>query len=269
MPPACLSAEQVTTMTIYYAGLFDPLTGQLIHPGSERGNETDNTSVLGLAFQELLPEPIYDGLFYWVFGSSFGKLSSAINYKNFDFHNDVDKVDDLLAEPLNAVSTDLSDFKQRGNKLIMYHGWADPVIPSQSSINYFNALVRHHGHDDDDVQKASFEWDDHNNLRKTQEYARLFMVPGMYHCLGGPGPNVFDALTPLVKWVEQGVAPETIIATKFVNDTPPAVQMTRPLCVFPKVAKYKGSGSTNVADNFTCVTDEPDFNQTPAPKYGP
>ena len=70
-------------------------------------------------------------------------------------------------------------------------------------------------------------------------------------------------LRQLVKWVEQGVAPETIIATKFVNDTPPAVQMTRPLCVFPKVAKYKGSGSTNVADNFTCVTDEPDFNQTP------
>jgi feruloyl esterase len=269
LPPACLSAEQVTTMTIYYAGVIDPVTGEVIHPGSERGNETDNTSVLGLAFQELLPEPVYDGLFYWVFGSSFGKLSSAINYKNFDFHNDVDKVDDLLAEPLNAVSTDLSDFKQRGNKLIMYHGWADPVIPSQSSINYFNALVRHHGLDDDDVQKASFEWDDHNNLRKTQEFARLFMVPGMYHCLGGPGPNVFDALTPLVKWVEQGVAPETIIATKFVNDTPPAVQMTRPLCVFPKVAKYKGSGDTNAATNFACVADEPDFNQTPAPKYGP
>jgi feruloyl esterase len=269
LPPACLSAAQVTTMTIYYAGVIDPVTGEVIHPGSERGNETDNTSVLGLAFQELLPEPVYDGLFYWVFGSSFRKLSSAINYKNFDFHNDVDKVDDLLAEPLNAVSTDLSDFKQRGNKLIMYHGWADPVIPSQSSINYFNALVRHHGLDDDDVQKASFEWDDHNNLRKTQEFARLFMVPGMYHCLGGPGPNVFDALTPLVKWVEQGVAPETIIATKFVNDTPPAVQMTRPLCVFPKVAKYKGSGDTNAATNFACVADEPDFNQTPAPKYGP
>jgi feruloyl esterase len=259
LPPACLSAEQVTTMTIYYAGVIDPVTGEVIHPGSERGNETDNTSVLGLAFQELLPEPVYDVLFYWIFGSSFGKLSSAINYKNFDFHNDVDKVDDLLAEPLNAVSTDLSDFKQRGNKLIMYHGWADPVIPSQSSINYFNALVRHHGHDDDDVQKASFEWDDHNNLRKTQEFARLFMVPGMYHCLGGPGPNVFDALTPLVKWVEQGVAPETIIATKFVNETPPAVQMTRPLCVFPKVAKYKGSGDTNAATNFACVADEPDF----------
>jgi feruloyl esterase len=92
----------------------------------------------------------------------------------------------------------------------------------------------------------------------------------MFHCSGGPGPNVFDALTPLVTWVEKGVAPDTIIATKFVNDTPPAgVQMTRPLCVFPKVAKYNGSGSTSVAANFTCVADEPDFNQTPAPQFGP
>jgi feruloyl esterase len=95
------------------------------------------------------------------------------------------------------------------------------------------------------------------------------MVPGMFHCSGGPGPNVFDALTPLVTWVETGVAPETIVATKFVNDTPPTVQMTRPLCVFPKVAKYNGSGSTSIAANFTCVADELDFNQTPAPKYGP
>jgi feruloyl esterase len=254
LPPACLSAEQVKTMTNYYAGVIDPVTGEVIHPGSERGNETDNRSVLGLAFQELLPEPIYDGLFYWVFGSSFGKLSSAINYKNFDFHKDVGKVDALLAEPLNAVSTDLSDFRRRGNKLIMYHGWADPVIPSQASINYFNALVRHDSHGGDGI---------------TQNYARLFMVPGMYHCLGGPGPNVFDAITPLVNWVEKGVAPETIIATKYVNDAPPAVQMTRPLCVFPKVAIYKGSGDANVAANFTCVADEPDFNQMPAPKYGP
>jgi feruloyl esterase len=261
MPPACLSAAQVTTMKNYYAGLFDPLTGQLIYPGYERGNETDEISVLGLAFQERLPEPLYDGLFYWVFGPSFGYSKSAVNYTNFDFHNDIDKVDDLLAEPLNAVSTDLSEFNELGNKLIMYHGWADTVIPSQSSINYFNALVRHESQDDDGVQQARFEPDGDNNLRKTQQYARLFMVPGMYHCQGGPGPNLnpIDAINSLVKWVEEGVAPETIIATKFVNDTPPIVQMTRPLCVFPKVAKYMGSGDTNVAANFTCVADEPDF----------
>jgi feruloyl esterase len=83
------------------------------------------------------------------------------------------------------------------------------------------------------------------------------MVPGMFHCSGGPGPNTFDALTPLVNWVEGGVAPDTIVATKFVNDTPPAVQMTRPLYVFPNVAKYGGSGSTSIAANFTCVADEP------------
>ena len=115
---------------------------------------------------------------------------------------------------------------------------------------------------------GSFEPDGHNELRKTQDYARLFMVPGMYHCLGGPGPNVFDTITPLINWVEKGVAPETIIATKF-PDKPSDVVMTRPLCVFPKIAKYNGSGNTNIAANFTCVADEPDFNQTPAPKYGP
>jgi feruloyl esterase len=91
----------------------------------------------------------------------------------------------------------------------------------------------------------------------------------MYHCSGGPGPNTFDALTPLVNWVETGAAPETIAATKFINDTPPAIQMNRPLCVFPEVAKYSGSGSTSIAANFACVADEHDLNQTPAPKYGP
>jgi feruloyl esterase len=263
VPPVCLTAEQVTTMTNYYAGLIDPVTGEVIDPGYERGNETDDTSSLGLAFQELLPEPFYDGLFYWVFGPSFGYPSSAVNYTNFDFHNDIDKVDDLLAEPLNAVSTDLSEFNELGNKLIMFHGWADPLIPSQTSINYFNALLSHDSQDDRGVQQARFELDSSNNLHKTQEYARLFMVPGMYHCLGGPGPNLnpIDAINSLVQWVEDGVAPETIIATN--------VQMTRPLCVFPKVAKYQGSGDTNVAANFICVADEPDFNQTPAPKYGP
>ena len=276
VPPTCLTADQVTTMTKYYDRLFDPVTREVIDPGYERGNETDDISRLGLAFQELLPEPFYDGLFYWVFGPSFGYPSSAVNYTNFDFQDDIDKVDDLLAEPLNAVSTDLSEFNELGNKLIMFHGWADPLIPSQTSINYFNALVSHDSQDDDGFQQARFELDGSNNLRKTQEYACLFMVPGMYHCLGGPGPTrgadgsqLFDAINPLVKWVEQGVAPERIIATKFVNDTPPTVQMTRPLCVFPKVAKYKGSGDTNIATNFSCVTDEPDFNQTPAPKYGP
>ena len=266
VPPACLTADQVTTMRKYYAGTIDPVNGDLIGVGSERGNETDDVRALGLALQEQLPEPAFDGLFYWVFGPSFGHPASPVNFTNFDFHHDVDKVDDRLAAVLNAVSTDLGEFRERGGKLIMYHGWADPLIPSQTSINYFNALVANDSHR---FQQASFGGDGNPALRRTQSYARLFMAPGMYHCSGGPGPNTFDALTPLVTWVESGVAPETIVATKFVSDTPPAVQMTRPLCVFPKVAKYRGSGGTSIAGNFTCVADEHDFNQTPAPKYGP
>jgi feruloyl esterase len=201
-----------------------------------------------------------------VFGPSFGHPASAVNFSNFDFHHAVDTVDDQLAAVLNADSSDLGEFREHGGKLIMYHGWADPLIPSQSSINYFNALV---GNDSHGFQQASFAANGNPALQRTQSYARLFMVPGMFHCSGGPGPNTFDALTPLVNWVETGVAPETIVATKFVNDTPPAVQMTRPLCEFPKVAKYSGSGSTTFAANFTCVADENDFNQKPAPKFGP
>jgi feruloyl esterase len=265
VPPACLTADQVTTIQKYYDGTIDPVNGQVINPGAERGNETDNVTALGLAFTEQLPEPAFDGLFYWVFGPSFGYPASAVNFANFDFHHVVDTVDDQLAAVLNADSSDLGEFRQHGGKLIMYHGWADPLIPSQSSINYFNALVPNDGHG---FQQASFA-DGSPALQRTQSYARLFMVPGMYHCSGGPGPNTFDALTPLVTWVETGVAPETVVATKFVSDTPPAVQMTRPLCVFPKVAKYRGSGSTSIAANFTCVADEHDFNQTPAPKFGP
>ena len=161
---------------------------------------------------------------------------------------------------LNAVSTDLGEFNRRGNKLLMYHGWADPLIPPPSSINYFNALANIHGPNATRFSRwTSGRAMSNASSPQTQSYARLFMVPGMYHCSGGPGPNVFDALTPLVQWVEQGVAPETIVATKFVNDTPPAVQMTRPLCVFPKVAKYTGSGDPNVAANFVCVAHDRDF----------
>src|SRR5262249_3191697 len=85
LPPACLTSEQVTTMQNFYGGVKNPRNGQIVHPGGARGSETENVLALGLAFQERMPEPAFDGLFYWVFGSSFGVLSSPTNYKNFDF----------------------------------------------------------------------------------------------------------------------------------------------------------------------------------------
>jgi feruloyl esterase len=268
VPPACLTADQVTTMRKYYAGAIDPVNGQLISPGAAPGAETDNVLALGFALLEQLPEPGFDGLFYWVYGAAFGDPASANNFANFDFHHDVHTVDHKLAKVLNAVSTDLSEFQERGGKLIIWHGSADPLISPQNSINYFNALVSNNrsGHGFHQVGLAKGK---DKALERTQSYARLFMAPGMYHCSGGPGPNVFDALTPLVTWVETGVAPETIVAAKFSSTTPPTVEMTRPLCVYPKVPRYNGSGNTNIASSFTCVIDEEPFNQTPAPKYGP
>ena len=277
LPPACLTAEQVTTMQNYYAGVIDPVNGDVVVPALSRGTETEDLGVLGLMAREQFPEPLSDGLLYWVFGPSFGQPGSAINYANFDIHRDLKAVDHQLAEPLNADSADLSEFRAHGGKLIMYHGWADPGIPSQASINYFNALVEHdrhhfeHPRHEEGIEQVQFDGKDgwQSALPKTQSYARLYMVPGMYHCSGGPGPNSFVFLPSLVSWVENGTPPDAVTATKYVNDTPPTVQMTRPLCVFPKVATYNGSGSVNVAANFTCVPHANDFNQTPAPKYGP
>jgi feruloyl esterase len=266
VPPACLSADQVTTMQKYYAGVVNPATGQLIVPGLARGSETDNFLALGLALNENFPEPAFDGLFYWVYGASFGMTGSAVNFANFDFNHDVDTVDDKLKAVLSAESTDLREFREHGGKLLLYHGWADPLIPSANTVGYYNALVSRGG---EGFEHAAFSPGRNEALERTQKYARLFMVPGMWHCTGGPGPNTFNAMTPLVNWVEQGVAPESILAAKFVNDTGPGIVMIRPLCPFPKVAKYNGSGDTADAANFTCVTDEPDFNPTPAPKYGP
>ena len=122
-------------MKVYYAGSVNLATGALIHPGNARGSETSNPSALGLALNESLNEPSFDSLFKWVFGLTW-------QWQTFDFNRHVDMVDEVLAKDLNATSTDLRAFADRGGKLVMYAGWADPLIPSQSSINYYNALSR-------------------------------------------------------------------------------------------------------------------------------
>jgi feruloyl esterase len=195
-------------------------------------------------------------------------------WQTFDFNRDVASVDQVLAADLNATSTDLRPFAGNGGKLILYAGWADPLIPSQSAINYFNALVAAYGGTHFDTA-----------LKKTQGFARLFMAPGMWHCTGGPGPSSFggviaqpspsydaqyDLLTSLTQWVEHGAAPTSVIATKYKNDTPQlGVAMQRPICSYPQIPAYKG-GDPNVAASFRCVADEAnDPNPKPAPQYGP
>jgi feruloyl esterase len=259
VPPACLNADQVTVIQKGYAGPSNPRTGAQIFPGYARGSETGVYTSLGFVLNEALPEPAFDGLFYWVFGPSFGSASGATNFHNFNFDSDLAKVNEELAGNLNATSTDLRRFREHGGKLIMFHGWADPLIPSQGTIDYFDAVSRN---------DEGWDRDGDRDHGRNRDYLRLFMAPGTWHCGSGPGPNVFggafnqggpndpdhNILSALVRWVEQDSAPERIIATKYLNDVPAdGIVMQRPLCAFPKTAQYKGSGDPNQADSFACV----------------
>jgi feruloyl esterase len=234
-----------------------------------RGSESDGQfGWTGIGSQ---PEVPFGSIFKWAFGPTF-------TYPNFNFDSDMAAMDSLLAPNVNANSTDLSAFAKRGGKMIMYHGWADPLISPQESIDYYQRLVAAQGNNGAAAAK------------QTQNFYRLFMVPGMAHCAFGAGPNAFgnrfsgqvyaappaaadpqhDIFLALQQWVEKGVAPTRVIATKYSGDVPQAgVVMTRPLCVYPQVAKYGGSGDVNDAANFVCAS-APGGNdpaQMPAPEY--
>ncbi len=155
-----------------------------------------------------------------------------------------------MGEVYNATNPDLSAFEGRGGKLILYHGWSDPAISPYGTLAYYQAVL-----------------DTMGGLEPTQEFARLFMVPGMYHCSGGNAPSSFDLLGPIQAWVEEGVAPDQIIATQYAASgasggfaDPTAggasqgeVVRTRPLCPFPLEQTYDGSGDIDDAASFTCA----------------
>ena len=129
-----------------------------------------------------------------------------------------------------AISPDLSAFKARGGKLLMYHGWNDTAISAGNSINYYSSVLAKMG-------------------QKQDNFVRLFMAPGMQHCGNGPGPNQVNYMGALERWREGSTAPDQLIASHVANNR---VDMTRPLCPYPQVATYKGTGSTNDAANFVC-----------------
>jgi feruloyl esterase len=155
------------------------------------------------------------------------------HWQSLNFDRDVARADRLDGKILNAIDPNLKAFKAHGGKLLIYHGWNDNLISPLESVNYYHSVVKTMG-----------------GATKTQDFARLFMIPGMDHCQGGPGAGVFDKGGVLERWVEQGVAPAKIVASHLTNG---AVDMTRPLCPYPEVARWKGSGSTSDAANFTCV----------------
>ena len=152
------------------------------------------------------------------------------DYRTFDFDRDVTLVD-RWGQIANPKNPDLSAFRKHGGKLVMTYGWADAILQPQMGIDYYERVVKKNG-------------------AKTQDFARLFMVPGMAHCNGGVGPDQNDAVSAVIDWVEKGKAPTSIVARKIVNGQ---VTRSRPLCPYPQVARYKGQGSIDDAANFSCV----------------
>ena len=241
----CLTEAQVRSLKAIYAGAKDA-SGRLYFPGYMPGSEDAGWSAW---ITGAMPRRSTGFFFGSQFFSNMVYEKADWDYRTFNFAADSKLAETKTATVLNSIDPNLKAFKERGGKLIMYHGWNDPAIPALNTIDYYQSVEKRMG------------------KRDSESFLRLFMAPGMAHCGGGPGPNAFGAggsgspdpernmYRALELWVEQGTAPARIIATKYKNDRNPAegTMMTRPLCAFPNVAKYKGSGDTNDAVNFVCT----------------
>ncbi len=240
----CLTQPQINTLQSIYAGEENP-SGKTAFPGFTPGDE--------LGWRE------------WVIGqdpTGASGLRYVENYFRYMVTGDP-KWNPLTADPeqalrqsrekesadLDSTDPDLSKFASRGGKLILYHGWNDQAISPWNTINYYKSVQQKMG------------------ASNTDSFLRLYMAPGVEHCAGGPGPSFFGqfglptAATPqyglfdsLVNWVEKGSPEENITATKYGpgENGAPKVVTTRPLCAYPKITKYSGSGDPDEAANFTC-----------------
>jgi feruloyl esterase len=251
---SCLTPPQVSAVRKITAGARNPRTGKQIFPGwfTSAANEAGSWPVW-------ITGPAAPGASVQAFFGNgfFGRIVNEIpapgvwDFSTFNFDSDMAAAEAKAERTLTAMNADLRGFRHhnRHGKIIMWHGWEDPAISALSSVSYYQRVVR--ANDD------------------ARDFFRLFMAPGMLHCGGGPGPNSFgqslaqarplsnspehDILSALERWVEEGVAPERIVAVKYVNNQPAqGIQRTRPLCAYPKVAVYKGTGSTDDAANFEC-----------------
>lgn len=239
--PDCLTAGQVRALAKIYSGPVNS-KGEQLFPGYPPGHEEDYAAfITGDPDQHRTSTwRLGDGFMrFFVFGPDYDAM------KSFNFDTSLAALKPYAADQ-DADRTDLSAFRARGGKLLMYVGWADHSIPPARAIKYYN-----------DTRRATGD-----------DFIRLFMVPGMHHCTNGPGPWNFggrgqrvlkddaehDIVRALDQWVEMGTPPTTLIATKFINDDPKqGTARTRPLCPYPQVARYSGSGSVDDAASFACA----------------
>ncbi|MDB6000461.1 MAG: tannase/feruloyl esterase family alpha/beta hydrolase [Rhizobacter sp.] len=244
---SCLTAPQITALNNLYQGPKNPRTGEQIYQGWSRGGETGWT---GIVTNLPASSP---------FNLGFGYFANLVygnpnwDFKTFNFDSDMAFADSTVGAIGNAMETNMAAARNRGVKVILYQGWNDQTLQPGHTPNYYEQVVGAMG-----------------GITTTQQFARLFMVPGMTHCYFGPGATSFggvgqqipptrDAAHDLQKaleaWVENGSAPETMVATKYTDDAAATrtVKLQRLLCSYPKVARFKPGGDPNQASGFECV----------------
>ncbi len=234
-PGTCLTPAQVDAARRVYGGLKDPRTGAQIYPGLVPGSEPfwPNRDLAN-------PFPIPIAYYKWLVFAD-----PKWDWTSFEFSDPTDfqahqRADAKFAPVLNATDPNLRAFRARGGKLLQYHGWNDQLITPLNSIDYYESVLAFFGAGGAERAKT---------VQDVQSFYRLFMAPGMAHCGGGTGPNVFDMQAALEQWVERGIAPDQIVATRSIGGV---VDRLRPLCAYPKIAAWKGTGDTNDAANFVC-----------------
>ncbi len=241
----CLTAPQAATLKKIYAGPHDA-HGHEVFPGYLPGAE-DGPGGWGLWITGPAPTKSLMAFFGLGYFSNMVYEDSGWDYKTFTLEGGLKTAKEKTASALDAIDANLKPFEARGGKLILYHGWDDPAIPSINTVNYYQSVIVKMGQRDAD------------------SFVRLYMIPGMQHCDNGPGADSFGQVGQLTfddpqhsvdaaleQWVEKGTAPATIIASKYGADDQHHTKMTRPLCAYPQAAKYKGSGDSNDAASFTC-----------------
>jgi feruloyl esterase len=219
--PSCLTAAQADTMRALYApiknGRGSIVSPPLLQPGTELGWGTlAGPKPLALATEAMQYVVFKDPRWDWHAFNAATDFDIAL------------KADERI---LGLTDPNLKPFFDRGGKLLMYHGWADPQVPAQNSVRYFTDVVKTTG------------------AAAVGKSIQLYMVPGMGHCAGGAGPDTFDKVGAIESWMATGKAPGQIIASRVKDGK---TERTRPLCPYPQVARYKGTGSTDEAANFIC-----------------
>ncbi|HWF66320.1 MAG TPA: tannase/feruloyl esterase family alpha/beta hydrolase, partial [Acidobacteriaceae bacterium] len=264
----CLTGAQLAALKLIYAGPTNPKTGERIYTPIPLGSENSLAGVLQQENPAKMAAQFYP--FQWALGAKF-------DYTKFDYDQDQDKVDRKLAPILNANNPDLSKIKKMGGKIVMFTGTADPLVPYQDALNYYDRVI------DNQQSKLAHSGENARQqaLTQTQDFFRYFLIPGMAHCGGGPGLHDFgqslglnvptdsehDLLTALIGWVEQGKAPDEVIATTFVDDKPAkGIEFQRPICAYPKFPNYMG-GDRKAASSYRCVDHPRGEVPKPAKRY--